>query len=138
MSHVTIQNKTSHNTSFYTKTHFQIIMKLSTLKSYKIQKNIPFSQLRYYMMILRYPKIICIIPYSTSANAFFLRSFHSVTWYNILGEFILKQKYFQNSKNVNQSYYEFRQEGLLPRVVQTAKYFIAKVSIHILFTFIYY
>jgi len=55
MSRVTIQNKPSHNTSFYTKTHFQIIMKLSTLASYTIQKNIPFTQLKYYMMIFTYP-----------------------------------------------------------------------------------
>ena len=64
MSSVTIQNKTSHNTSFCTKTHFQIVMKLSTLKSYTIQKNIPFSQLKYYMMILTYPKIVYLY-YST-------------------------------------------------------------------------
>jgi len=52
MSSVTIQNKTSPNTSFYTKTHFQTIMKLLNVKSYTIQKNIPFSQLKYYMIIL--------------------------------------------------------------------------------------
>ena len=49
-------------------------MKPSTLESYKIQKNISFSQFKYDMMILTYPKIVCFIPYSTSANALFLRS----------------------------------------------------------------
>ena len=50
--------KISHNSWFYTKTHFQISMKLPFLVSYTIKKNIPFSQLKYYMMILTSPKTV--------------------------------------------------------------------------------